>query len=305
MISVKDITKKFQATTALDNISIEIKEKEFFGLLGPNGAGKSTLMNLLIGYLDSDEGEILIDGEKMSTGSLALRKKIGLVPQSLALYEDISAKENLEIFGSFYQIDKKQLRYTIADKLKMVGLFDRKNDKVKTFSGGMKRRLNLAASLLHDPKIILCDEPTVGIDPQSRNAIFDFLESLNDEGKTIIYTTHYMEEAERLCSRIAVIDFGHIISVGSLEELLKGLEYQQSISFVKNTPTEKNINSFNTFGTIIDEHDKFELHPEDGLILSEFFKKVEESGISYSSINIGRPTLEALFLHLTGRSLRD
>ncbi len=305
MISVKDITKKFPATTALDNISIEIKEKEFFGLLGPNGAGKSTLMNLLIGYLDSDEGEILIDGEKMSTGSLALRKKIGLVPQSLALYEDISAKENMEIFGSFYQIDKKQLRYTIADKLKMVGLFDRKNDKVKTFSGGMKRRLNLAASLLHDPKIILCDEPTVGIDPQSRNAIFDFLESLNDEGKTIIYTTHYMEEAERLCSRIAVIDFGHIISVGSLEELLKGLEYRQSISFVKNTQTEKNINSFNTFGTIIDEHDKFELHPEDGLILSEFFKKVEESGISYSSINIGRPTLEALFLHLTGRSLRD
>jgi ABC-2 type transport system ATP-binding protein len=305
MISVKDITKKFQATTALDNISIEIKEKEFFGLLGPNGAGKSTLMNLLIGYLDSDEGEILIDGEKMSTGSLALRKKIGLVPQSLALYEDISAKENLEIFGSFYQIDKKQLRYTIADKLKMVGLFDRKNDKVKTFSGGMKRRLNLAASLLHDPKIILCDEPTVGIDPQSRNAIFDFLESLNDEGKTIIYTTHYMEEAERLCSRIAVIDFGHIISVGSLEELLKGLEYRQSISFVKNTQTEKYINSFNTFGTIIDEHDKFELHPEDGLILSEFFKRVEESGISYSSINIGRPTLEALFLHLTGRSLRD
>ncbi len=305
MISVKDITKKFPATTALDTISIEIKEKEFFGLLGPNGAGKSTLMNLLIGYLDSDEGEILIDGEKMSTGSLALRKKIGLVPQSLALYEDISAKENMEIFGSFYQIDKKQLRYTIADKLKMVGLFDRKNDKVKTFSGGMKRRLNLAASLLHDPKIILCDEPTVGIDPQSRNAIFDFLESLNDEGKTIIYTTHYMEEAERLCSRIAVIDFGHIISVGSLEELLKGLEYRQSISFVKNTQTEKNINSFNTFGTIIDEHDKFELHPEDGLILSEFFKKVEESGINYSSINIGRPTLEALFLHLTGRSLRD
>ena len=305
MISIKNVTKKFSSTIALDNISLEIKEKEFFGLLGPNGAGKSTLMNLLIGYLDADTGEILIDGDKISTNTLLLRKKIGLVPQSLALYEDISAKENLEIFGSFYGITKKDLRYIIADKLKMVGLFDRKDDRVKTFSGGMKRRLNLAASLLHDPKIILCDEPTVGIDPQSRNAIFEYLEALNENGKTIIYTTHYMEEAERLCSRIAVIDFGHIISVGTLDELLNSLEYRQSISITKTPVTEKNIASFNSFGTIIDEQDKFELQPEDGLILSEFFRKVEETGIGYSSINIKRPTLEALFLNLTGRSLRD
>jgi ABC-2 type transport system ATP-binding protein len=305
MISIKNITKIFPAVTALDNISLEIKEREFFGLLGPNGAGKSTLMNLLIGYLDSDGGEILVDGEKMSTGSLGLREKIGLVPQTLALYEDISAKENLEIFGSFYNINKKDLRYIIADKLKMVGLFERKNDKVKTFSGGMKRRLNLAASLLHDPKIILCDEPTVGIDPQSRNAIFDYLESLNAGGKTIIYTTHYMEEAERLCSRIAVIDFGHIKSVGTLDELLGGLEYRQTISIAKNPLTEKYINSFNSFGTIIHEPDKFELNPVDGLLLSDLFKKIEETGISYSSVNLKRPSLEALFLHLTGRSLRD
>jgi ABC-2 type transport system ATP-binding protein len=305
MISIKNITKKFPSATALDNVTIDIKEKEFFGLLGPNGAGKSTLMNLLVGYLDADTGEILVDGDKISTDSLLLRKKIGLVPQSLALYEDISAKENLEIFGSFYGIAKKDLRYIIADKLKMVGLFERKNDRVKTFSGGMKRRLNLAASLLHDPKVILCDEPTVGIDPQSRNAIFDYLEALNDQGRTIIYTTHYMEEAERLCSRIAVIDFGHIISVGTLDELLNSLEYRQTISITKTTVTEKNIALFNAFGTIIDEQDKFELQPEDGLILSEFFKKVEKAGISYSSINIKRPTLEALFLNLTGRSLRD
>jgi ABC-2 type transport system ATP-binding protein len=305
MISVKNITKKFPSVTALDNVSVEIKEKEFFGLLGPNGAGKSTLMNIVIGYLDAEEGEILIDGERMNTERLELRKKIGLVPQTLALYEEISAKENLEIFGSFYGINKKELRYIIADKLKMVGLFERQKDKVKTFSGGMKRRLNLAASLLHDPKIILCDEPTVGIDPQSRNAIFDYLESLNDEGKTIIYTTHYMEEAERLCSRIAVIDFGHIISVGTLDELLDELEYRQSITISKNPATEKYITELKSFGTIIDEHDKFELQPDDGLILSDFFKKVEETGINYSSVNIRRPSLEALFLHLTGRSLRD
>ena len=305
MISIKNITKKFPTVTALDNVSLEIKEREFFGLLGPNGAGKSTLMNLLIGYLDPEDGEILIDDEKMSTGSHDLRKKLGLVPQSLALYEDISAKENLEIFGSFYGINKKDLYFIIADKLKMVGLFDRKNDKVKTFSGGMKRRLNLAASLLHDPKIILCDEPTVGIDPQSRNAIFDYLESLNNEGKTIIYTTHYMEEAERLCTRIAVIDFGHIISTGTLDDLLNGLEYRHSITITKNPVTERNILAFKSFGTIVEESDKYELQPEDGLVLSEFFKKVEETGINYSLINIKKPNLEALFLHLTGRSLRD
>lgn len=305
MITVKHLTKKFPLVTALDDISLEIKEKEFFGLLGPNGAGKSTLMNLLIGYLDAEEGEILIDNENMSVNSLELRKKIGLVPQTIALYEDLSARENLDIFGSFYQIDKKDLRYIIADKLKMVGLFERKNDKVKTFSGGMKRRLNLAASLLHDPEIILCDEPTVGIDPQSRNAIFDYLEALNEQGKTIIYTTHYMEEAERLCSRIAIIDFGHIISVGTLDELLDALEYKQSITFTKNPAVEKNINAFSSFGTVIDEQDRFELQPGDGLTLSVFFKKVEETGISYTSVNIKRPSLEALFLHLTGRSLRD
>ena len=305
MISIKNVTKKFPSVTALDNVSLEIKEREFFGLLGPNGAGKSTLMNLLIGYLDPEEGEILIDSESMSSGSLELRRKIGLVPQSLALYEDISAKENLEIFGSFYRIAKKDLRYTIAEKLKMVGLFERRNDRVKTFSGGMKRRLNLAASLLHDPKIILCDEPTVGIDPQSRNAIFDYLESLNSEGKTIIYTTHYMEEAERLCTRIAVIDFGRIISIGTLDDLLNGLEYKQSITITKNPVTEKNILAFKSFGTILEEPDKYELQPEDGIVLSDFFKRAEEAGINYSLINIKKPNLEALFLHLTGRSLRD
>ena len=241
----------------------------------------------------------------MQTSSLQLRKKIGLVPQSLALYEDISAKENLEIFGSFYGLNSRELRYIIADKLKMVGLFEKKNDRVKSFSGGMKRRLNLAASLLHDPEIILCDEPTVGIDPQSRNAIFDFLETLNDAGKTIIYTTHYMEEAERLCTRIAVIDFGHIISVGTLDELLKNVEYKQSITIAKNPATEKYIDSFRSFGTVIDDNDKYELQPLDEIVLSEFYKAAEQKGISYSSISIRRPSLEALFLHLTGRSLRD
>ncbi len=306
MIRINSITKKFPSTTALDNISLKIEEKDFFGLLGPNGAGKSTLMNLLVGYLDSDEGEILIDDEKITQENLEIKKKIGLVPQTIALYEELSAQENLEIFGSLFNLDKKDLRYAIAQKLKMVGLFEKKKEKVSTFSGGMKRRLNLAASLLHDPKIILCDEPTVGIDPQSRNAIFEFLEKLNnDEGKTIIYTTHYMEEAERLCNRIAIIDEGHIISVGTKQELLDSLNYEQTITISKNRLTESKKILFSSFGKLIDENDKFELQPAAGLKLSEFFEAIEKDSISYSSINIKKPSLEALFLHLTGKNLRD
>ena len=306
MIKINNITKKFPSTTALDNVSLKIEEKDFFGLLGPNGAGKSTLMNLLVGYLDSDEGEILINNEKITQGNLETKRKIGLVPQTIALYEELSAQENLQIFGSLFNLDKKDLRYTIAQKLKMVGLFEKKKEKVSTFSGGMKRRLNLAASLLHDPKFILCDEPTVGIDPQSRNAIFEFLEKLNnDEGKTIIYTTHYMEEAERLCNRIAIIDEGHIISVGTKQELLDNLSYEQTIAISKNRLTESKKNLFSSFGKLIDENDKFELQPATGLKLSEFFEAIEKNGISYSNINIKKPSLEALFLHLTGKSLRD
>jgi linearmycin/streptolysin S transport system ATP-binding protein len=305
MIKINNITKKFPSIIALDNVSLEIKEKEIFGLLGPNGAGKSTLMNLLIGYLDADSGDILIDNEKITTANLKIKKKIGLVPQSLALYPEISAQQNLEIFGSLFNIDKKDLRYIIAEKLKMVGLFEKRKEKVETFSGGMKRRLNLAASLLHDPDIILCDEPTVGIDPQSRNAIFEYLENLNNEGKTIIYTTHYMEEAERLCNRIAIIDLGHIISVGSLPELLSQLEYKQTIDINKNQLTESKVELFSSFGKIINETDKYELQPGDGLKLSHFFEAMEKNGISYSNINITKPSLEALFLHLTGKRLRD
>ena len=305
MIEIKNITKKFPSVTALDNVSLEIKDKEFFGLLGPNGAGKSTMMNLLIGYLDADDGEIIIDDERIRKDNLEVRNKIGTVPQSIALYDDLSAFENLEIFGSFYRIKKNLLRAVIAENLNRVQLFDRRKDKVKNFSGGMKRRLNIAASLLHNPQILLCDEPTVGVDPQSRNAIFEYLQQLNEEGKTIVYTTHYMEEAERLCSRIAIIDFGKIITIGTLEKLLEQLPYEQTILINKNQSTENNLELFSSFGKLINEQEKYELKPNDHLKLSEFFKSLEEYGIAYQSIDIHKPTLEALFLHLTGRRLRD
>jgi ABC-2 type transport system ATP-binding protein len=262
-------------------------------------------MNLLVGYMDADDGEILIDGEKVMKDNLKIRKKIGLVPQSIALYDDISAAENLEVFGGLYGIKKGLLRSAIAENLNRVQLFERRKDKVKNFSGGMKRRLNIAASLLHDPEILLCDEPTVGVDPQSRNAIFDYLTKLNDEGKTVIYTTHYMEEAERLCSRIAIIDFGNIIAEGSLEHLLESIPYEQTILIAKNKITENKKELFKKFGPILNEQDKYELKPNDGIKLSDFFAEIEENGISYGSIDVRKPTLEALFLHLTGRRLRD
>ena len=305
MISIKNVTKKFSKVTALDNISIEINEKEFFGLLGPNGAGKSTLINLLVGYFHADSGELLISGKKVGRNNFEVRKKIGLVPQSIALYDDISAQENLEIIGSFYNIRKNLLRAIIAENLNRVELYERRKDKVKGFSGGMKRRLNIAAGLLHDPAVLLCDEPTVGVDPQSRNAIFDYLEKLNSEGKTIIYTTHYMEEAERLCSRIAIIDHGKIITSGSLDKLIQLLPYKQTIQINKNHVTETKKELFNKFGAIIDGQEMYELTPFDNIKFSEFFKAMEDNGIAYNYIDIQKPTLEALFLHLTGRRLRD
>jgi len=305
MIRISDVTKKFPTVTALQNVSLTVADGEFFGLLGPNGAGKSTLMNLLIGYLDPDAGEIFVGDEKVTRDNLEARKNIGLVPQSLALYDDISAQENLEIFGSFYHIEKRTLRDRIEERLRAVELYDRRKDKVSTFSGGMKRRLNLIASLLHDPKLLLCDEPTVGVDPQSRNAIFDYLEMLNRGGKTIVYTTHYMEEAERLCTRIAIIDSGTIITEGTLDDLLARLSYEESISIIKNSSTIEKLEKFRQFGTVVDDDDRYELKPNGTFRLSSFFKSMEDEGVSTRFIQMSKPTLEALFLNLTGRSLRD
>jgi len=305
MIKIKNLTKTFPGIKALDNISITIEDKEFFGLLGPNGAGKSTLMNLLIGYLNPETGNIFINDNKVSKSNSEFRMTIGYVPQSLALYDELNPVQNLEIFGRLYNIPSHQLKERINEKLNAVQLYDRRKDIVKNFSGGMKRRLNLIASLLHEPQILLCDEPTVGVDPQSRSAIFDYLTKLNREGKTIIYTTHYIEEAERLCSRIAIIDAGKIISLGTLDELMKQLPYDEAIFITKNPETLSRLGLFKQFGTINDDNDRLELKPKSSFILSDFFRSLEESGVKYRDIELHKPTLEELFLQLTGRKLRD
>jgi ABC-2 type transport system ATP-binding protein len=305
MININKVSKKYAAITALDDLTLEVHQQEFFGLLGPNGAGKTTLMNLLVGYLNPDSGIIAIDGEPVTQDSLEIRKKIGFVPQSLALYDELSGQENLELFGKMFDIPRKILKERIQEQLHAVELYDRRKDKTKTYSGGMKRRLNIIASLLHDPKVLLCDEPTVGVDPQSRNAIFEFLVSLNKQGKTIVYTTHYMEEAERLCTRIGIIDHGKIIALGTKDKLLEQLTYEETIAIVKNPLTAKNINMFKKFGALVEEEGHFELKPAKGFLLSDFFSDIEKKGMQYSWVELHRPTLEALFLQLTGRRLRD
>jgi ABC-2 type transport system ATP-binding protein len=305
MINIQQITKKYPKVTALDAITLEVQQQEFFGLLGPNGAGKTTLMNLLVGYINPDSGTITIDGGNVTQDTLEIRKKIGYVPQTLSLYDELSAQENLEVFGQMFDIPRKLLKKRIGEQLNAVELYERRKDKVKTFSGGMKRRLNMIASLLHDPIVLLCDEPTVGVDPQSRNAIFDFLTSLNKQGKTIVYTTHYMEEAERLCSRIGIIDHGKIIALGTIDELLERLTYEETIAIIKNPSTTTNKAMFEKFGTLLEEDDHYDLKPAAGFLLSDFFAGIEKLGIKYSWVELHRPTLEALFLQLTGRRLRD
>ena len=304
MIKLNNISKSFKTINALNDASLDIKEGEFFGLLGPNGAGKTTLMNILIGYLYADSGSVYINGEEVKRTELKFRSELGFVPQSVALYGDLTAEENLKFFGSLYNIDSSVLQNNIKDYLNAVGLYDRRKDTVKNFSGGMKRRLNLITALLHNPKVLLCDEPTVGVDPQSRNTIFDFLEKLNRDGLTIVYTTHYMEEAERLCNRVAIIDNGNIIAAGTTDELLKLLPEKGHI-FVSINNLPDLFPDLNRFGNAIKNQDKYEIKLNEGINLSAFVKALEENNIGTENLILQKPTLEELFLHLTGRRLRD
>jgi linearmycin/streptolysin S transport system ATP-binding protein len=306
MLKIKNISKRFEHIDALSDVSLQIKEGEFFGFLGPNGAGKSTLMDIIIGYHKADEGIIMLDDEMIIPDRLITRLKFGYVPQEISLYQELSAIQNLKIFGSLYKINSKLLNDRIDYVLDLVQLTDRKKDYVKNFSGGMKRRLNLAASILHEPEIIICDEPTVGIDPQSRNAIFEMLHELNEKGKTIIYTTHYMEEAERLCSQLAIIDRGKIIADGTLNELIKLSEKKETIRIRKTSSIMDKTEFLKTLGEVTELDYYFEIRTDsNGDQNSQIFFKMESAGIPSDLIELRKSSLEDVFLNLTGRSLRD
>ena len=305
MLTIENVTKRFGEIVALDRVSLSLARGEFFGLLGPNGAGKTTLMSLVAGLRAPDSGSISINGQRVGPNAMAPRHELGFVPQAIALYEELSAEENLRLFGKLYGLAGQELRARVDHALHAAQLFERRQDKVQTYSGGMKRRINVVASILHRPALLLCDEPTVGVDPQSRNAIFEFLQRLNADGMTIVYSTHYMEEATRLCSRIAIIDHGRLLALGTLDELLTHLPFSELVRIARNDQTTAQMQALAEYGEITKAEDAYLFKLRDGLRFSEFFAAAEELGLPYRYFNIRRPTLEDLFLHLTGKNLRD
>ena len=219
-IQVSNLVKTFGKNEAVKGVSFTIGKGEIFGLLGPNGAGKSTTINMMCGYLEPTSGDTVIDGMSVAKEPMKVKHIIGVVPQEIALYKDLNSMENIEFFGELYGLSAKERKERAEEILQFVGLYERRKEHIKNFSGGMQRRINMAIAMIHQPNFLLMDEPTVGVDPQSRENIFDTIEKLRDQGTTILYTTHYMEEAERLCNHIAIMDEGQIIAMGTLEQLL-------------------------------------------------------------------------------------
>ncbi|MCE7995439.1 MAG: ABC transporter ATP-binding protein [Roseivirga sp.] len=308
MIRIEEISKSFGDNKAVDSISFEVNTGEIFGFLGPNGAGKSTTLNILSTLLKPDKGRIFINDQDLQEHKRACQLQIGVVPQEISLYADLSALDNVLFWGGLYGMPKARLKERAMQALEMVGLADRKKDSIKTYSGGMKRRINLACSILHDPSILLLDEPTVGVDIQSRNHIFEVIEKLRDDGMTIIYTTHYLDEVERLCDNIAIIDGGKIKAQGDLETLGKISKIKDVLTVQTDTLSEQVRNairdslpscSFSSPATIELECTNI---ADDTCRLMDV---VRESGVRIQSIDTRKADLESIFLKLTGKNLRD
>jgi ABC-2 type transport system ATP-binding protein len=302
-VTLRSAVKRYGGVTALNGVSLEIAPGEFFGLLGPNGAGKSTLMALVAGFRKPDAGDAKIGD--LPAADPQSRRELGLVPQGLALYPDLTAAENLEVFGGMHGLNAAMRRERSAELLEAVQLADRRDSIVGTFSGGMMRRLNVAAALLHRPRLLLCDEPTVGVDPQSRNAIFELLQRLNGQGVTIVYSTHYMEEAARLCSRIGIIDRGKILALGTLDQLLQTLPFEEEIQFPAMPETAGLCAELAGAGELATEDGLHHFRPRAGFRLSAFYQATEHHCLPPRYFENRRPTLESVFLQLTGKDLRE
>lgn len=309
IIEIKDLIKRYDRDIAVDNINLNIEEGEIFGLLGPNGAGKSTTINMLCGLIKPTGGEIIIDGDTIDSRKVDYKRKIGLVPQEIALYENLSAEENITFFGKLAGLRGTLLQERVTEALEFVGLEDRRKAVPKGFSGGMKRRLNIACAIMHHPKIIIMDEPTVGIDPQSRNHILDTVRKLNSMGSTVIYTSHYMEEVEELCSRIAIMDHGKLIAEGTKEQLKKLVASDEKIII---TVKDVNYNSIEEIKNIrgikaVDySQNTLEIitkNPQG--LLQDVLYILSKNENRIIGIELLEPDLETVFLTLTGRKLRD
>ena len=309
MIEVKSISKSFDGTEAVKDISFTIDKGEIFGILGPNGAGKSTIVNILNTLVKPDKGDVIIDGINIKENGDRIKLIMGVVPQEIALYEGLSAYENLIFWGGLYDIPKQELKAKVNKALETVDLAYRKDDKIRTFSGGMKRRINIACSLLHNPRILVLDEPTVGVDPQSRNHIFELIERLNNEGMTIIYTTHYMEEAERFCDKIAIIDVGRIIAQGTLKELRKISDARDLLTIKLSNPDNETISRITSANPLIlFDSTTNSLKVECVNISKEIsiiINHIQDSQGVIERIYTQGTNLESIFLKLTGKQLRD
>lgn len=309
-IVVKNITKRFDDKLVLDNISFEIKEGDIFGLIGPNGAGKSTLISIMTGLIKSNGGEITIGGYSIEKEHLKAKELIGLVPQELALMETLTAYDNLEYFGAFYGLGGKLLKERIEEALIVTGLNEKRKVKVKKFSGGMKRRLNLAVAIMHRPRILILDEPTVGVDPQSRNYIFEFIKRVNKEDKTtVLYTSHYMEEIEHLCNNIFILDEGKEIASGSKAMIKSMTNMHGAIKIVLDKYDDELILNIKALNGVKDCFFKEEMIliyiNEDTFNLEELLLMFAKEHRKIKSFNIEEASLEEVFLSLTGKNLRD
>ncbi|MBB6692634.1 ABC transporter ATP-binding protein [Cohnella xylanilytica] len=313
-ITIAGLAKSYEGKPALRNIGFEVREGSCFGLLGPNGAGKSTTMKILSGLLDPDRGDVRVMGKELRRNAAEIREKIGYVPQSITLYEKLSAYDNLVFFGEMYGVRGGELKRRIADVLGRVGLADRAKDAVSSFSGGMKRRVNIAAALLHRPRVLIMDEPTVGIDPQSRNHIFEMIRSLQKEGVTVLYSTHYMEEVESLCDELAIIDHGEVIASGGLGEVLDRFG-SQAVYLELNGPQESQAQGQEQEqeppapagfdrperkdrGWIVRTNSPLEA-------IAAWAEACKAKSLPVKQLEIVRPSLETVFLSLTGTTLRD
>jgi len=308
-INVENLHKNFGEVYAVQGIGFSVQRGEIFSLIGPNGAGKSTTISMISGLLHPDQGDITVIGHDIRRESMSVKSAIGVVPQEIALYEDLTARENLMFWGKMYGLRGNPLKIRVDEILEVIGLIERQKDRVGKYSGGMKRRLNIGIALLHKPEVIIMDEPTVGIDPQSRRNILDNVLTLNQQGMTVLYTTHYMEEAQELSDHIAIMDHGKLIASGTHNELVKIVGELDRIELTIDTESARVIESWKGLEgvkQILAENGHLSLFVDDSnRVLPQLFEAATQSETRITSVDIQEPNLEAVFLHLTGRALRD
>jgi len=309
VLDCRNLRKSFGDLVAVNDVGFTVAPGETYGLLGPNGAGKTTTISMIAGLLERDAGDVLIEGASLTTTSVGAKSAIGYVPQDLAIYPDLSGRENLRFFARLYGMSGDALARRIDEVLEIVGLADRAGDLSKEYSGGMKRRLNIGIGLLHRPKLLILDEPTVGVDPQSRNAILESVDQLSAEGMAVLYTTHYMEEAERLCDRVGIIDLGELKAEGTRRELVALVGQRDGVLLALSGDVAAAAAACRALPAVHDVSTKDEhlelVVDEARRVLPGILETVSDAGASVRSVEVSEPNLEAVFLHLTGKALRD